>query len=222
MSQIFHPRIRIYWKIVVILTVSILVMIGVTAESLKYSDYIVEERVPIAQPIAFSHKHHVGELAIDCRYCHSTVEKASFAGMPPTHTCMTCHSQLWSQSEMLEPVRRSYKTGAPIHWERVTRMPDYVYFDHSVHVNNGVGCASCHGKINEMPITWRARSFYMEDCLSCHRNPGPELRPKDQIFNLNWKPPTEQKTRQILARKLLKDYKIKPPGRLVDCYVCHR
>ena len=222
MPQSFGPLSSIKWKLLLIFTVTGILVIAVGSETLKYSSYIVKEGVPIDQPVPFSHKHHAGELGIDCRYCHATVEKASFAGMPPTHTCMTCHSQLYTQSKMLEPVRQSYRNHTPIQWMRVTRLPNYVYFDHSVHVNSGVSCETCHGQVTEMPITWRKRSFYMEDCLSCHRNPGPQLRPKDQVVNMNWLAPPHHAEREALAEQLLKKYKIKNPRNLVDCYVCHR
>lgn len=222
MAGFFHPRVSLYGKLILLALVSSVGLIALTSQSLKYSTYIVEQGTPVEQPIPFSHKHHVGGLGIDCRYCHTSVEKSAFAGFPPTHTCMSCHSQLWTQSEMLEPVRQSYKTGFPLHWVRVNRLPDYVYFNHAIHVNKGVGCATCHGKVNEMPITWRTRTFYMADCLSCHRNPGPNLRPKSEIFNLNWSAPSDPNARTELQHRLVQEYNIKPARRLIDCYVCHR
>src|ERR687887_2196966 len=147
---------------------------------------------PVEQPIPFSHKHHVGDDGIDCRYCHTSVEKSSFAGLPPTQTCMNCHSQIWSQSPMLEPVRQSAQTGQPLQWNRVHVLGDFVYFDHSIHVQKGIGCSTCHGRIDEMPLTWKAESLQMSWCLECHRNPERFVRPKDQVFNMAWQPPANQ------------------------------
>ncbi len=130
------------------------------------------------QPVPFSHEHHVGVLGIDCRYCHTSVEHSSFAGFPPTKTCMNCHSQMWVGSDMLEPVRQSYRTGEPLHWHRVYNLPGYVYFDHSIHVQKGVGCSTCHGRVDEMPFTYQVPSLLMEWCLDCHRGPEKHLRPR--------------------------------------------
>ncbi len=124
------------------------------------------------QPVPFSHKHHAGELGIDCRYCHTSVEKSSFAGLPPTQTCMTCHSQIWTNAPMLEPVRASYRDDKSIAWTRVNALPDFVYFDHSIHVSKGIGCTTCHGQVAEMPLTWKANTLYMSWCLDCHRAAG--------------------------------------------------
>jgi hypothetical protein len=184
----------------------------------KWSAYETEVGVPLEQPVPFSHKHHVGELGLDCRYCHSTVETSASAGFPPTHTCMTCHSQIWQNAKMLEPVRESYRLGKPIEWNRAYRIPHYVYFNHSIHVNKGVGCTSCHGQVNEMPILWRDQTFFMRECLACHREPEKYLRPADQIFNLDWHAPDNQ---SLLGTKLVEQYHI-PLTRLTDCYTCHR
>ena len=140
----------------------------------------------------FSHEHHVRGLGIDCRYCHTSVEKSSFAGIPPTETCMTCHSQIWTDSPMLEPVRTSLRTNTPIRWNRVHDLPDYVYFNHGIHVQKGVGCVSCHGRVDQMPLTWKAEPMTMEWCLSCHRNPEKHLRPREEVFNMDWVPPEDQ------------------------------
>ena len=135
--------------------------------------------MPREQPIPFSHAHHVGGLGIDCRYCHTSVETSSFAGIPPTKTCMNCHSQIWSTSPTLEPVRESFRTGVSIQWTRVNDLPDYVYFNHSIHVNKGIGCESCHGRVDRMPLTWQENSLQMDWCLDCHRDPGKHIRPRD-------------------------------------------
>ncbi len=169
------------------------------------------------QPVPFSHKHHVSGLGLDCRYCHTSVEVAQNAGMPPTETCMTCHSQLWTNAFILAPVRQSLAERQPLRWNRVYTLPDYVYFDHSIHIAKGVGCTECHGPIGDMPLTWKAVDLYMSWCLDCHRNPAPHLRPQEAVFDPHWQrtpstPPGEQ---------LLAQYHI-PPQTLEDCSVCHR
>ena len=172
-----------------------------------------------AQPVPFSHKHHSGELGIDCRNCHQQVEYAATAGLPPTHTCMTCHSQIWTASEMLAPVRDSYAADQPLHWTRVNHLPDYVYFNHSIHITKGVGCSSCHGAVDTMQMTYPAQSFRMEFCLNCHRNPAQYLRPAAQIWNMEWTPPDNQAQ---IGAQLVKDGQIAGPNRLSDCSICHR
>jgi len=172
------------------------------------------------QPVPFSHQHHVGELGIDCRYCHTTVEKSSYAGMPSTKICMNCHSQMWVGSEMLEPVRESYQSGKSIQWKRVYNLPGFVYFDHSIHIHKGVGCTTCHGRIDEMPLTYQKPSLLMEWCLDCHRNPAPNLRPQSEIFNVRWEPPADQHERgPKLANEV---YHLKDTRFLTSCTVCHR
>ena len=182
------------------------------------SEYITGQSITVEQPIPFSHAHHVGGLGLDCRYCHTSVETAAFAGMPPTKTCMTCHSQLFTSAAMLAPVRQSLAEHKPIHWKRVYRLPDYVYFDHSVHVRNGVGCSSCHGAVQTMPLMRKAAPMTMDWCLSCHRDPSPHLRPQDQIFNMHWTPPKDQAEQ---GQFLLVQYHIKTE-QLTDCSRCHR
>ncbi len=171
------------------------------------------------QPVPFSHEHHVGVLGIDCRYCHTSVEHSSFAGMPPTKTCMNCHSQIWVGSDMLAPVRASYRTGEPLRWQRVYNLPGFVYFDHSIHVQKGVGCTSCHGQIDEMPFTYQVPSLLMEWCLDCHRAPERHLRPREEVFNMKWTPPPNQLE---VGRELARKYEIRAPRFLTSCSVCHR
>jgi hypothetical protein len=168
------------------------------------------------QPVPFSHKHHVADAGIDCRYCHTSVEQAAFAGIPPTKTCMNCHAQLWTEAPMLEPVRESYRTGKPLEWVRVHKLADFVYFDHSIHVKKGVGCVTCHGRVDQMPLVWRVNTLYMEWCLECHRQPERFVRPREQVFNLEWEPPKDQ---LALGKKLVAEYKIQ---KLTNCSVCHR
>lgn len=175
--------------------------------------------VPIEQPVQFSHKHHVGDDGIDCRYCHTSVEEGAFAGVPPTHTCMTCHSQIWTNSPLLEPVRESFRTGQPIRWQRVHDLPDFVYFNHSIHVKKGIGCESCHGRVDQMPLTWKEKDLTMAWCLDCHRNPEANLRPRERVTEMGYKPDQPQ---SALGKQLANDYKILNSFQLTNCSTCHR
>ena len=172
---------------------------------------------PLDQPVPFSHEHHVAGLGIDCRFCHSGVEQSAHAGLPPTYTCMTCHSQVWTNAAMLAPVRDSLAENRPIRWNRVNDLPDYVYFNHAIHVAKGVGCANCHGELDRMKLTAKAHSFSMTFCLDCHRDPGPNLRPRQAEFDLHWR--RDETTPS--PRQLLEFYHI-GGRRLTDCTVCHR
>jgi hypothetical protein len=183
------------------------------------SSYGTDAGVVRVQPVPFSHEHHVGVLAIDCRYCHTSVERSSFAGIPETKICMNCHSQMWVGSEMLEPVRSSYRTGTSLRWNRVYNLPGFVYFDHSIHVHNGVGCSSCHGRIDEMPFTFQSPSLLMEWCLECHRNPERHLRPREEVFNIAYMQPGDQLS---LGKKLITEYDVDDPTQITSCSVCHR
>jgi hypothetical protein len=183
------------------------------------SSFVTETDVVRSQPVPFSHEHHVGGLGIDCRYCHTSVEVSSFAGLPPTATCMNCHSQIWSGSDMLKPVRDSYQSGVPIRWTRVHNLADFVYFDHSIHVNKGVGCVTCHGRVDRMPLMWQDQSLQMEWCLDCHRAPEQYLRPREQIFNMSWQPQTDQRS---LGLQLVQQYNVQSPRVLTSCSTCHR
>lgn len=184
----------------------------------KWSTYETEVGVAISQPVPFSHAHHVGELNIDCRYCHAYVENLPIAGLPSSKTCMTCHSQIWNEAPMLKPVRESFKSHELMAWNQVNRIPDYVYFDHSIHVKKGIGCSSCHGHIDRMALTEKARTFYMRDCLSCHREPEKFLRPSEQIFNPRYRAPKNQ---AVIGKELLQKYNIHKEH-LMDCNTCHR
>ena len=183
------------------------------------SSYGTAEGIVRVQPVPFSHEHHVGVLGIDCRYCHTTVETSAYAGVPPTKTCMNCHSQIWVGSAMLEPVRESYRTGKSLHWQRVYDLPGFVYFDHSIHIHKGVGCTSCHGRIDEMPFMYQAPSLLMEWCLDCHRKPERHLRPVSEVFNVKWQPPPDQLEQ---GRELAKKYQLRDTHFLTSCTVCHR
>jgi hypothetical protein len=180
------------------------------------SSYVTRAHEARPQPVPFSHAHHVGGLGVDCRYCHTSVDKAAYAGIPPTQTCMNCHSQIWSQSPTLEPVRASYKTDKSIEWTKVHDLPDFVYFNHSAHVNKGVGCSTCHGRVDKMPLVWQEKSLQMEWCLDCHRHPQRYVRPKTEVFNIAWEPPADQEEK---GRDLVKEYNIHPR---TTCSTCHR
>jgi hypothetical protein len=183
---------------------------------IQRSPYTSEARIAKEQPVPFSHRHHVGQLGIDCRYCHTSVESSAFAGIPPTETCMNCHRQIWADAPMLEPVRESFKTGKPMRWVRVHDLPDFAYFNHAAHINKGVGCTSCHGAIDQMPLTWQSSALTMGWCLDCHRDPTPNLRPRDQVFSVDWKPPADQ---AAVGAALAKERDVKT---LESCSYCHR
>jgi hypothetical protein len=183
------------------------------------SDYITRVDVPRPQPVPFSHKHHVGGMGIDCRYCHTTVETSSFANIPPTKTCMNCHSQLFTNAALLEPVRASFRTDTPLAWTRVHDLPDFVYFDHSIHIDKGVGCETCHGRVDQMPLMYKVNTLQMEWCINCHRHPERYLRPRDQVFNMQYQPPANQIE---LGRRLVKEYNVAGPQQITSCSTCHR
>jgi hypothetical protein len=199
-----------------------LVLFGLTVSTFAYpeSTYVTEVGWVQDQPVPFSHKHHVADDGIDCRYCHTGVETSADAGLPPTHTCMTCHSQLWTEAGVLAPVRKSMETGTPIRWNRVAQLPDFVYFDHSIHVARGVGCVECHGRVDEMPLTMRAKPFQMQFCLDCHRDPATRLRPPEletQMAPLGW----SEARKRTFGEAVMKKHHIDPKV-LDNCGVCHR
>ena len=181
------------------------------------SPYVTRAGVVRDQPVPFSHRRHAGQLGIDCRYCHTSVEDSAFAGIPPTKTCMTCHSQIWLDSPMLEPVRASYRTGESIAWTRVHDLPSFTYFDHSIHVAKGIGCDSCHGRVADMPLLWQEHSLHMDWCLGCHRDPTPHVRPREEVFNADWSPPADE---EAFRERLAAEYHVE--AGLDYCSVCHR
>lgn len=219
MAQIFHPSFNPIAKASIFLAFFLLLGSGWVATQIERSPYVTDAAVTRDQPVPFSHEHHVRGLGIDCRYCHNSVENSSFAGIPPTKTCMTCHSQIWTNAALLEPVRESWRTGRPIRWTRVHNLPEFVYFDHSIHVQKGVGCASCHGRVDEMPLTYQSASLQMEWCLTCHRQPERFLRPREQVFNMNYEPPADQ---MALGRELAKRYDLQRGQLMQNCSLCHR
>lgn len=219
MRQLFAPGADAIVRLVLLVLV---VVIGgglVVAGGISRSNYMYGVGIAPAQPVPFSHKHHSGELGIDCRYCHTSVEIGATAGIPPTWTCMTCHSQIWTGSQMLAPVRESLARNQPLHWARVNRLPDYVYYNHSIHVTKGIGCSSCHGAMDTMQLTYRAHAFKMEFCLTCHRNPERFIRTPDQVWNMSWTPPLDQAKAGPL---LVMQNHIRPAAQLSDCSICHR
>ena len=222
MPQIFHHSTNALAKITIYGAIFVVAAGVWAALQLNRSAWNTGQGVERQQPVQFSHKHHVGDDGIDCRYCHTSVETSASAGMPSTNTCMNCHKQIWSESPYLEPVRASFRTGKPIEWIRVHDLPDYAYFNHSIHVNKGVGCSTCHGRVDEMPIAFQAATLQMEWCLECHRAPERFVRPKAEVFNMTWRP--ENKTSQELeqGRKWVADYKIQGWQVLTSCSTCHR
>jgi hypothetical protein len=218
-GQIFHPSFNTIARASVFGTIFVLAAWLWVASALERSPYVTDAGVFREQPVPFSHEHHVRGLGIDCRYCHTSVDKSSFAGVPPTKTCMTCHSMLWTNAELLEPVRKSWETGTPIAWTRVHNLPDYVYFNHSIHVAKGIGCTTCHGQVEQMPLMFQAATLQMEWCLTCHREPERFIRPRDQVFNVNWRPPADQLAQ---GKKLAKEYHLLPRQLMQNCSLCHR
>lgn len=218
MPQIFHRSANLIARVSIIGVVLLIGALGWALYAIELSPYYTNVGEAPPQPVPFSHRHHVGELGLDCRYCHTSVEKSSFAGIPPTQTCMTCHSQIWTNAAMLEPVRSSYRTGKSIEWTRVNALPDFVYFDHSIHISKGIGCTTCHGPIASMPMTYKAGTLYMEWCLNCHRQPEKFVRPRSEVFNPNYVPPSGH-DQLVLGKKLVAEYKIRS---LQNCSTCHR
>jgi len=183
------------------------------------SSYLTGVFVEKQQPVQFSHKHHVGDDGIDCRYCHTQVETSASAGIPPTQTCMNCHSQLWADSPYLEPIRASYRENKPIEWQKVHDLPEFAYFNHSIHVAKGVGCSTCHGQIDEMPAVFQQNTLQMEWCLSCHREPEKFIRPKSEIYNMKWKDGDINHEQRL---QLKEQYKIRSKEMMTSCSTCHR
>lgn len=219
MAQIFHRSTNTIAKATIYGGVFILAFIGWMFMALDRSSYNTGQGVVLNQPVPFSHDHHVAGLGLDCRYCHTSVEDSSFAGIPPTETCMNCHSQIWTDAELLEPVRESWRTGEPIEWRRVHDLPDFVYFNHSIHVARGVACETCHGPVNEMPLMYQESSLQMEWCLDCHRDPAKYVRPKEEVFNFDWEPEEGQ---EVVGARLVEEYEIAGEMNLTNCSVCHR
>src|SRR5579863_1414844 len=211
MAQIFHRSANSLAKVSIVATVLMLGGVLWAAYRMDQGAFITDVDVARDQPVPFSHKHHVSDDGIDCRYCHTSVETSPFAGLPPTETCMSCHSQIWTNAAILEPVRASFRTGESLTWTRVHDLPDFVYFNHSIHVNKGVGCSTCHGRVDEMPLTYKVNTLYMQWCVECHRHPENYVRPREQVFNMAYQAPPDQAE---LGQRLMAEYKIQS---LTDC-----
>jgi hypothetical protein len=234
MSQIFHRSTNTISRVSIALAIIVVSGFLFAAAEMQRSPYLSWRGVARDQPVPFSHRHHVAGLGIDCRYCHTSVENSSFAGIPPTKTCMNCHAQIWTNAPLLEPVRESYRSGKSLVWTRVNNLPDFVYFDHSIHINKGVGCASCHGPVQTMPLMLAVNTMQMEWCLSCHREPEKYLRPKDHenIFNMNYEQPSashkvsvdgKEFSDQIALGTYLKTkYRVRSVYDITSCSTCHR
>lgn len=216
MSQIFHPSFNTLSKLSIFGAVFLVSGLGWAWARFVRSDYVTGVGTAPSQPVPFSHQHHVAGLEIDCRYCHTTVETSAVAGLPSTRICMNCHNQIWINSPMLEPVRASLRTDQPLTWTRVHNLPEFVYFDHSIHVKKGIGCSTCHGRVERMPLMRQEASLYMEWCLECHRHPEHYVRPRHQVFQVDWQPSPEQRQQGL---ELVTAYHIQ---RRTDCSTCHR
>jgi hypothetical protein len=216
MPQIFHRSANTIAKVSIFGAAFIFAGLLGLFDKINRSPWVTEARVARDQPIQFSHERHVGGNGIDCRYCHTSVEYSSFAGIPPTKTCMNCHSEIFSNSPFLAPIRESFRSDRSIRWTRVHDLPDFAYFNHSIHINKGVGCETCHGRIDTMPLTFQKASLQMEWCLDCHRHPEQYVRPREAVFQMGYQPPVDQET---MGRQLVKEYKIQS---LTSCSTCHR
>jgi hypothetical protein len=216
MPQIFGPSANSIARASIIGGLLALIVLGAAGFGYIRSPYNTEQRVHVEQPVQFSHRHHVGDVGLDCRYCHTSVENSRFAGIPPIATCMNCHSQLFNTAPILEPIREAYRNNQPIQWVRVHNLADFAYFDHSAHLKKGVGCTTCHGPVNDMPLVWQESTLLMQWCLDCHRAPEKYLRPRDQVFSTSYEPPANQLE---VGRQLVQEYQVKTR---TDCSTCHR
>src|SRR5688572_23365494 len=216
MAQIFHPSTNTISRVSIFGAVFVVAGLLWLVAQVHRSPWMTEAHVGKEQPIQFSHERHVGGNGIDCRYCHTSVEESGFAGIPPTKTCMNCHAELFANSPFLRPVRDSFESGRSIEWTRVHDLPDFVFFDHSIHVNKGVGCTTCHGPVNRMPLMAQEQSLQMEWCLDCHRRPEEFVRPRSEVFNVNWVRPANQTE---VGRRLVEEYQIQ---QLTSCSTCHQ
>jgi len=230
--QIFHRSTNTIARATIYGAVFVVAALGWALNEFQRSPYITYAEVARPQPVPFSHQHHVAAMGIDCRYCHTSVETSSFAGIPPTKTCMNCHSQLWTNAQLLEPVRESYRTGKSLVWTRANDLPDFVYFNHSIHIHKGVGCNTCHGPVDRMPVMYNYASLQMEWCLNCHRNAEQYLRPRDQVFNMRYEQPSSSQPLVVdgkaytdqdsLGRDLKQKYHVRSVADITSCSTCHR
>jgi hypothetical protein len=214
MAQIFHRSANTLSRVTIFGAIFVAGFVLWAIGGIVRSPYFTNQGIAREQPVPFSHQHHVGGLGIDCRYCHTTVETSAFAGIPPTSTCMNCHAQIWTNAAMLEPIRASFRTGKPIIWSRVHRLPDFVHFNHSIHVAKGIGCVSCHGRIDEMNLVYQESPLTMQWCLDCHRNPEKFIRPKEEVFNMSY----VAENQAVLGPELVKRYNVR---KQTHCSACH-
>ena len=219
MPQIFHHSTNFLAKLSIFGAIFILLAAMWVLAEINRSSYNTGQYIERQQPVQFSHKHHVGDDGIDCRYCHTSVESSAYAGLPSTDTCMTCHSQIWKDAPMLEPARASLASNSPLQWNRVHDLPDYVYFNHSIHVAKGIGCSTCHGRVDQMPLIRKTQTLYMRWCLECHRAPQNYIRPRDKIYDLAWQPSMD---RPGEGERLVEQNHVDTSGRLTNCSTCHR
>src|SRR5690348_14228704 len=232
MPQVFNRGANGLARMSLVILGLVVTSLALTLNELQRSPYVTREGERLEQPVPFSHQHHVAGLGIDCRYCHTSVENSNFAGLPPTKTCMNCHAQIWTGAPLLEPVRESFRSGKSLVWTRVNDLPDFVYFNHSIHINKGVGCNTCHGPVDRMPLMFNEASLQMEWCLDCHRAPEKNLRPRDQVFNMRYEQPStfspvmldgKSYSDQIsLGTDLVKKYKLRTEADITSCSTCHR
>jgi hypothetical protein len=219
MSQIFPRSANALARMSLGGLLGLVLFLGWVIMTLMRSSWVTKQHEFVEQPVQFSHAHHVGGVGLDCRYCHTAVEKSSFAGIPPTKTCINCHSQLWTNAPILEPVRASFRDNVNLTWNRVNDLPDFVYFNHQIHVRQGVGCVTCHGQVDKMPLMLQAKSLLMEWCLDCHRAPEKYLRPREEVFNVAYEVPADQLE---LGLRLKRDYNVAGIEHMTSCSVCHR
>jgi hypothetical protein len=237
MPQIFHRSSNTLARVSILGGLFIVGALAFSVYGYMTGDYTTQVNVARAQPVPFSHEHHVAGLGIDCRYCHTTVESSNFAGIPATKVCMTCHSQVWTNAEILEPIRASWRNNEPIRWNRVHDLPDFVQFNHSIHVAKGIGCYSCHGEVDKMPLMWKANSLHMQWCLECHRDPAKHIRDRSEIFVMRPRtvpngPDGKPMDAHQYGLELMQKYNVrtviphapgheKHPNPLTNCSTCH-
>ena len=217
MAQVFHRSINWVAKLSILFILALAVLSLAILLNINRLDYVSHVGLAKDQPVPFSHKHHVTGMGIDCRYCHTSVEESSFAGIPPVETCMTCHSLVWTEAPILEPVRAAWRDQTPLQWTRIHDLPDFVYFRHDIHIAKGIGCDSCHGPVDQMPLMYKENTLNMEWCLECHREPEKHIRPREQVFDVTWTPPADQ---ERIGARLVEEYDVQV-SQLTDCSVCH-
>jgi len=221
MPQIFKPSADTWLRLTLLSIFAAVVGGGLFGTGFARSSYLTRQGWPVEQPVPFSHKHHAGDLGIDCRYCHADVERGRYAGLPAGHVCMTCHSQLWTGAAALAPVRAAFAAGKPLAWTRVSALPGYVYFDHHIHIARGVACVECHGRMDQMPLAWRAEPFQMRFCIECHRDPAPRLRPPGEVTRMDWTGWEKNPANRGYGEAAMRRFHIQP-ARITDCSTCHR